>query len=57
MKVGLLLITLLLAVGLSLGMWIVSAVPFNAATSTLHVVSIYIGISGVLLFQRWRDDA
>lgn len=54
-QVGLLLATLALAVALSVGMWAVGVVPFNAYTSALHVVSIYIGVSGVLLVQRRRD--
>lgn len=52
MKVALLAVTLLLAVGLSVGMWLVGVVPFNPWTSALHVASIYIGVSGVLLYQR-----
>lgn len=54
MKVTLLLVTLLLSVGLSVGMWAVGVVPFDPFTSALHVASIYIGVAGVLAFQRWR---
>lgn len=50
----LLLVTLTLAVGLSIFMWAVDVVPFNAYTSALHVVSIYIGVAGVLAYQRSR---
>lgn len=53
MKVALLLVTITLAVALSLGMWAIGAVPLDFKTVTLHVVSIYIGVAGVLLFQRW----
>lgn len=56
MKVGLLLVTLALAVGLSVGMWAVGVIPFDLYTSALHVVSIYIGVAGVLVFQRGGHD-
>lgn len=52
--VALLLITLTLAVGLSVAMWLVNVVPFNVYTSALHIVSIYIGAAGVILIQRRR---
>lgn len=48
-----LLVTLVLAVALSVGMWLVGVVPFNPYTAALHVVSIYIGVAGVLTFLRW----
>lgn len=48
---ALLAVTLVLAVGLSVCMWVVGAVPFDAYTSALHVVSIYIGIAAVVLWQ------
>jgi len=51
MKTGLLAVTLLLSVGLSVGLWAVGVVPFDPWTSALHIASIYIGIAGVLLFQ------
>ncbi len=51
-KTALLLLTILLAVGLSLGMWIVGTVPFNARTFGLHVFSIYLGIAVTLLYQH-----
>ena len=54
MRIALLLITLLLAVGLSAFMWMTGIIPFNLRTSALHVVSIYIGVSGVLAFQRTK---
>ncbi len=54
MKVALLLVTLALAVALSVFMWLVGIVPFNLYTSALHLISIYIGVSGVLAFQRYR---
>lgn len=54
-QVTLLLVTVALAVALSAAMWLVGAVPFTAYTTTLHVVSIYIGVAGVLAFQRRRD--
>ncbi len=53
-EVALLLVTIALAVVLSAGMWAIGVVPFNPYTFALHVVSIYIGVAGVLLFQRWR---
>ena len=56
MKIGLLFVTLLLSVSLSVGMWIVGAVPFDLWTSALHVASIYIGISGVLIYQNYRRE-
>lgn len=52
MKIGLLLVTLLLAVSLTLFMWVAGVVPFDAYTSALHVISIYIGVAGVLAYQR-----
>lgn len=55
LDVALLLITLLLAVVLSVGMWVVNVVPFNPYTSALHIASIYIGVAGVLAFQRWHS--
>lgn len=53
MKVGLLFVTALLAVALSVAMWLVGVVPFDAATSAFHVVSIYLGVAGVLTYQEW----
>jgi hypothetical protein len=52
MKVGLLLVTLALAVLISITMWAIDVVPFNAWTFSLHVISIYIGVAGVLVYQR-----
>ena len=52
MKVGLLLVTLMMAVLLSVFMWYVNIVPFTVYTFSLHVVSIYIGVAGVLVYQR-----
>lgn len=49
-----LLLTIVLAVILSVGMWVAGVVPFNAYTFALHVTSIYIGVAGVLTFQRRR---
>lgn len=49
----LLLATLLLAVSLSLGLWLTGVLPFDFKTVTLHIVSIYIGISGILLYQEY----
>jgi hypothetical protein len=56
MKYALLAVTLLLAVGLSIGMWVVNAVPFNVYTSAMHVASIYIGVAGVLVYQRRNQE-
>lgn len=56
MKLGLLLVTMLISVGLSLAMWAVGVVPFDPWTFSLHVASIYIGISGVLIYQKLRGD-
>jgi hypothetical protein len=56
-EVALLSFTLVLAVVLSVGMWAVGVVPFNLYTSALHLVSIYIGVSGVLIFQRRRKGS
>ena len=55
-QTSLLLATLVLAITLSVGMWAVDVVPFNFYTSALHVVSIYIGVAGVLVFQRRRSS-
>lgn len=49
-----LLVTVALAVSLSLGMWVSGVIPFNAWTFGLHVVSIYIGVAGVLAYQLVR---
>lgn len=54
MKVGLLLVTALVAVALSVMMWLIGVVPFDLYTSAFHVVSIYLGVSGVLTYQEWR---
>lgn len=56
LKVGLLLFTIAVSVGLSVGMWVTGKVPFNVRTFTLHIVSIYIGVALVLLFQRRRGE-
>jgi hypothetical protein len=55
-EVALLSFTLVLAVVLSVGMWAVGVVPFNAYTSALHLASIYIGVASVLVFQRRRQE-
>lgn len=49
-------LTLLIAVVISLTMWVAGAVPFNLQTFLLHVVSIYIGVAGILLFQLLRKE-
>lgn len=54
-NMSLLIVTIVLAVTLSVGMWAAGLVPFNERTFGLHVVSIYIGVAGVLLFQLWRE--
>lgn len=51
---GLLVSTIIIAISLSLGMWIVGAIPFNVKTLTLHIISIYIGVASVLLYQKNR---
>jgi len=52
---SLLIVTIVIAVLVSIGMWLTGLVPFNEKTFALHIVSIYIGVAGVLLFQLWRD--
>lgn len=54
-SVTLLSFTIILAVAITIGMWAIDVVPFNEQTFALHVVSIYIGVAGVLLFQMWRN--
>ncbi len=54
-EVALLSFTLAVAVALSVGMWAVGVVPFSMYTSALHLVSIYIGVAAVLIFQRRRS--
>lgn len=51
----LLTVTLVIAVVLSLAMWVFGVVEFGVDTFSFHVASIYIGVAGVLLFQMWRD--
>ncbi len=51
-KTALLSLTIFLAVGLSLGMWIVGSVPFNLGTFALHAASIYIGIGAAILYRE-----
>ncbi len=55
MRLTLLFITCLLAVGLSVGMWLTGEVAFDTWTFSLHVVSIYIGVSGVLIAQSYLN--
>lgn len=55
MRLATLLVTILMSVTLSLMLWLVNVVPFNAYTFTLHIVSIYIGAAGVLAYQRQKD--
>lgn len=50
-----LLVTIAVAVALSVGMWIVGVVAFNGYTFGLHVVSIYIGVAAVLAYQIHRE--
>ncbi len=54
LDVKLLLLTIALAVALSVSMWVLGFIPFDPYTSALHVVSIYIGVAGVLTYQRAR---
>jgi hypothetical protein len=51
-RTGLLAFTIAVAVGLSVGMWVAGTVPFNWATFSLHVASIYIGAALVLLYEH-----
>ncbi len=53
-NVTLLLVTIVIAVSISVGMWVIGVIPFNEKTFALHIISIYIGVAGVLLFQLWR---
>lgn len=53
MRARLLAVTVVLAVALSIGLWLVGLVPFNLYTVGLHTISIYLGVSGVLTYQRW----
>ncbi len=52
LRVGLLAFTIAVAVALTIGMWAAGTVPFNTATFSLHVASIYIGAALVLLADR-----
>lgn len=52
MKYGLLLFTILVAVLVSVALWVTDHVPFNVFTFSLHVVSIYLGVAGVLTYQK-----
>ncbi len=54
LQTGLLLVSMLCAVLLSIFMWAVGKIPFDTYTSALHIASIYIGIAVVLLYQRRR---
>lgn len=52
MRLWLLILTCLLAVGISISMWAFGLVPFTFHIFALHIASIYIGIALVLLFER-----
>jgi len=52
---SLLIVTIVIAVALAVGMWLIDVVTFSGETFAFHVISIYIGVAGVLLFQLWRD--
>lgn len=49
----LLLVTLLLAVILSLSTWIIDAIPFDYKTISFLIMNIYIGIAGMLVYQKY----
>lgn len=56
MKIGLLLVTLTVAICLSIFLWVAGIVPFNFYTFALHASSIYIGVAAVLTYQRRGDS-
>ncbi len=43
------------AVLLTIAMWAFGRVPFDIYTSTMHLLSIYIGAVAVLTVRDWRD--
>ncbi len=46
--------TVLISVVLTLAMWISGKVPFDFWTTTMHLISIYIGAGSGVLVAEWR---
>ncbi len=47
-------VTVLIAVALTLGMWVSERVPLNYFTVLMHAVSIYIGVGAGVLVAEWN---